>query len=111
MEYGNKSKNKRCKANGWLPELYLVGSVHHKKKTKKRLGRCLMGSVMVYGSELWVENKSQKTNYRQSKWTTYDIVQEDQNWKEFPLRKSGECEQKKQFWIEQRLENEDGSGM
>jgi hypothetical protein len=47
-----------------------------------------MGSVMVYGSELWVDNKSQKTNYRQSKWTTYDIVQENQNWKEFPSRRN-----------------------
>jgi hypothetical protein len=33
---------------------------------------------MVYGSELCVENKSKKkkTSYRQSKWTTYDVVQE-----------------------------------
>jgi hypothetical protein len=30
------------------------------KKTKKRLGRYLVESVMVYGSELWVENKSKK---------------------------------------------------
>jgi hypothetical protein len=29
-------------------------------KTKKRLRRCLVESVMVYGSELWVENKSKK---------------------------------------------------
>jgi hypothetical protein len=27
-------------------------------KTKKRLGRCLEESVMMYGSELWVANKS-----------------------------------------------------
>jgi hypothetical protein len=27
-------------------------------KTKKRLGRCLVESVMMYGSELWVENSS-----------------------------------------------------
>jgi hypothetical protein len=27
-------------------------------KTKKRLQRCLVQSVMVYGSELWEENKS-----------------------------------------------------
>jgi hypothetical protein len=40
-----------------------------KKKTKKRLGRCLMESVMMYGSELGVGNKSQKTSYRQSKLT------------------------------------------
>jgi hypothetical protein len=44
---------------------------------------------MVYGSELWVENKSKKS-YRQSKWTNYDVVQESQNWKEFPMRESGE---------------------
>jgi hypothetical protein len=25
MEYGNKSKNKRCKVNGWLPELLSGG--------------------------------------------------------------------------------------
>jgi hypothetical protein len=25
MEHGNKSKNKRCKANGWLPELLSGG--------------------------------------------------------------------------------------
>jgi hypothetical protein len=29
-------------------------------KTKKRFGRCLVESVMMYGSELWVENKSKK---------------------------------------------------
>jgi hypothetical protein len=35
---------------------------------------------MVYGSELWVENKSKKKkSYRQSKWTTYDVVQENKN--------------------------------
>jgi hypothetical protein len=34
-------------------------------KTKKRLGRCLVESVMMYGSELWVENKSKKKSYRQ----------------------------------------------
>jgi hypothetical protein len=28
-----------------------------------------------------VENKSKKTSYRQSKWTTYDVVRENQNWK------------------------------
>jgi hypothetical protein len=31
-----------------------------KKKTKKRLGRCSVESVMLYGSELWEENKRQK---------------------------------------------------
>jgi hypothetical protein len=30
------------------------------KKTKKSLGRCLVEGVMMYGSELWVENKSKK---------------------------------------------------
>jgi hypothetical protein len=34
-------------------------------KTKKGLGRCLVESVMMYVSELWVENKSKKTSYRQ----------------------------------------------
>jgi coenzyme F420-reducing hydrogenase gamma subunit len=29
-------------------------------KTKKRLERCLVESVMMYGSELWVKNKSKK---------------------------------------------------
>jgi hypothetical protein len=29
-------------------------------KTKKRLGRYLVESIMMYGSELWVENKSKK---------------------------------------------------
>jgi hypothetical protein len=60
------------------------------KITKKRFGRCLVGSAMMYGSELWVENESQKTSYRQSKWPTHDVVQENENWKEFPMRKSGE---------------------
>jgi hypothetical protein len=54
------------------------------------LGRYLVESVMMYGSELWVENKSQKKSYRRSKWTTCDVVQGNQNWKEFPVRKSGE---------------------
>jgi hypothetical protein len=31
-----------------------------------------------------------KKGYRQSKLTTYDAVQENENWKEFPMRKSGE---------------------
>jgi hypothetical protein len=35
--------------------------------TMKRLGRCLVESVMMYGSELWVKNKREKkTSYRQS---------------------------------------------
>jgi hypothetical protein len=42
-------------------------------------------------NELWVENKSEKKNScRQSKWTNYNVVQENKNWKEFPMRKSGE---------------------
>jgi hypothetical protein len=39
-------------------------------KTMKMLGRCLVESVMMCCSEFWVENKSQKTSYRQSKWAT-----------------------------------------
>jgi hypothetical protein len=30
---------------------------HIAKKTKKMLGRCLMESVMMYGSEIWAGNK------------------------------------------------------
>jgi hypothetical protein len=60
------------------------------KKTKKGLERWLVESVMVYSSELWVDNRSKKKSCRQSKGTTYDVVQENQNWKEFPMRKSGE---------------------
>jgi hypothetical protein len=35
MEHGNKPKNKICKANGWLRELYLVGSVHRQQNYEK----------------------------------------------------------------------------
>jgi hypothetical protein len=50
-------------------------------KTKKRLGRCLVESVMMYGSQLWEENKRNKKCYRQLKWTTYDVVQKIKNGK------------------------------
>jgi hypothetical protein len=55
--------NRRIKIKlSWLIiKLLLSGGVSTSlKKTKKRLGRCLVESVMVYDSELWVENKSQE---------------------------------------------------
>jgi hypothetical protein len=56
------------------------------KETKERLGRCLVESVVTYGSELWVKNKGKKS-YRQSKWATYDVVRGNRNRKEFAIRK------------------------
>jgi hypothetical protein len=35
MKYGNKPKNNSWKANGWLPEFYLVGSVYHQQNKEK----------------------------------------------------------------------------
>jgi hypothetical protein len=59
-----------------------VQSTSLKRLRKKSLRRCLVEGVMMYGSELWVENKSKKA--------TAVVVQENRNWKEFPMRKSGE---------------------
>jgi hypothetical protein len=53
--------------NGWLCEL-LSGGIAN--KTKKRLGRCLVESVMTHGSKIWEENKIQK-NKKQEVETDY----------------------------------------
>jgi hypothetical protein len=42
-----------CLMSTWLDQ-YIAN------KTKETLGRCLVERVMMYGSELWVENKRKR---------------------------------------------------
>jgi hypothetical protein len=89
MEYGNRQRIRDAKRMVGCLNSFIWWDQYIANKTKKRPGRCFVESVMMYG-KYGLKIKVRKTSYRQSKRTTYDVVQGNRNREEFAMRKSGE---------------------